>query len=46
MQALLTMAAKGEVVPQVSVHEFADINEIMEKLVRFEIEGRVVLKIP
>jgi propanol-preferring alcohol dehydrogenase len=46
MQELLQMAVKGDVVPQIAVYEFEEINNIMEKLVRFEIEGRVVLRIP
>jgi D-arabinose 1-dehydrogenase-like Zn-dependent alcohol dehydrogenase len=46
MQELLQMAVKGDVVPQIAVYKFEEINTIMEKLVRFEIEGRVVLRIP
>ncbi|OCT54124.1 Alcohol dehydrogenase [Cladophialophora carrionii] len=46
MQELLQMAVKGEVVPQIAVYPFEEINAVMEKLVRFEIEGRVVLRIP
>ncbi|KIW65754.1 hypothetical protein PV04_07982 [Phialophora macrospora] len=46
MQELLQMAVKGDVVPQIAVYEFEEINTVMEKLVRFEIEGRVVLRIP
>lgn len=46
MQELLEMAVKGEVVPEISLFEFEEINNIMEKLARFEIGGRVVLRIP
>ncbi|KIX01784.1 uncharacterized protein Z518_09511 [Rhinocladiella mackenziei CBS 650.93] len=46
MQELLDMAAKGDVVPQISVFDFEEINHIMERLARFEIGGRVVLRIP
>ena len=46
MQELLEMAVKGDVVPEISVFEFGEINTIMEKLARFEIGGRVVLRIP
>ena len=46
MQELLAMAVKGDVVPEISVHDFSEINNVMEKLTRFEIGGRVVLKIP
>ncbi len=46
MQELLEMAVKGDVVPQVSVFDLDEINTVLERLARFEIGGRVVLKIP
>lgn len=46
MQELLEMAVKGEVVPQVEVFDFDEINNVMERLAKSEIGGRVVLKIP
>ena len=46
MRELLEMADRGDVVPEVAVFEFSEINNIMEKLARFEIGGRVVLKLP
>ncbi len=46
LQELLKMAVKGDVVPSISVFEFDQINTVMEKLARFEIGGRVVLRIP
>lgn len=46
LDELLDLAVKGDVVPQIAVFDFEDINDIMEKLARFEIGGRVVLKIP
>ncbi|KAH0831547.1 Alcohol dehydrogenase 1 [Fonsecaea pedrosoi] len=46
MDELLEMAVKGEVKPEISVLEFGQINDIMGKLERFEIEGRVVLRLP
>jgi alcohol dehydrogenase, propanol-preferring len=46
MQELLEMAVKGDVVPEVAVYDFDEINNIMEKLARYEIGGRVVLKLP
>lgn len=46
LDELLEMAVKGDVVPQISVFEFDEINNIMERLARFEISGRVVLRIP
>ncbi|OAL32977.1 hypothetical protein AYO22_00062 [Fonsecaea multimorphosa] len=46
MDELLEMAVKGDVKPEISVFEFDEINNIMEKLARFEIGGRVVLRLP
>ncbi|KIV85747.1 hypothetical protein PV11_01409 [Exophiala sideris] len=46
MEELLDMAVKGDVVPQIAVFDFEEINNVMEKLARYEIGGRVVLKIP
>jgi alcohol dehydrogenase, propanol-preferring len=46
MQELLAMAVKGDVVPEISVHDFNEINDVMERLARYEIGGRVVLRLP
>jgi alcohol dehydrogenase, propanol-preferring len=46
MTELLEMAKLGHVVAQVSEFDLSDINEIIGKLARFEIEGRVVVRIP
>lgn len=46
MHELLDMAVAGKVVPQVTVYDLEDINTVVEKLARFEIGGRVVLRIP
>lgn len=46
MQELLEMAVKGDVVPQVEVFDFSQINNVMERLAKSEIGGRVVLKLP
>ena len=43
---VLEMAKAKQVVPVIKVFEFEEINEVMEKLARFEIDGRAVLKIP
>jgi propanol-preferring alcohol dehydrogenase len=40
------MAVRGDVVPQISVFDFDEINNVLERLARFEIGGRVVLRIP
>ena len=46
MEELLKLAAAGEVVPQIQVFDLEEINTIVEKLAKFEIGGRVVLRIP
>lgn len=46
MKELLEMAEKGDAVPQITVFDFDEINNVMEKLARFEIGERVVLRIP
>ena len=46
MRELLDMARKGEVVAQVTTYEFAEINDVVEKLSKFEITGRAVLMMP
>jgi propanol-preferring alcohol dehydrogenase len=46
MQELLQMAAEGRVSTHYEVFDFDKVNEVMEKLVRYEIKGRVVLRIP
>ncbi|KAI1618558.1 hypothetical protein EDD37DRAFT_677627 [Exophiala viscosa] len=46
MEELLEMAVHGDVVPQIAVFDFDEINNVMERLARFEIGGRIVLRIP
>ncbi len=46
MEELLAMAVKGDVVPEISIYDFSEINNVMERLAAFQIGGRVVLKIP
>jgi alcohol dehydrogenase, propanol-preferring len=46
MHDLLEMVVKGEVVPHVEVFNFEDINDIMGKLAKFEVQGKAVLRIP
>jgi propanol-preferring alcohol dehydrogenase len=46
MQDLLTMAAAGRVSTHYQVFELEEVNEVIERLERFEIEGRAVLRIP
>jgi alcohol dehydrogenase, propanol-preferring len=46
MEELLKMAEAGHVKPHIQVFGLEEINTIVEKLARFEIGGRVVLRIP
>ncbi|KAE8389644.1 chaperonin 10-like protein [Aspergillus alliaceus] len=46
MQDLLRMAAKGRVSTHFQVFELEEVNEVIERLERFAIEGRAVLRIP
>ena len=46
MGELLNMAVAGDVVPHIEVFDFDMINEVIEKLANFEVDGRAVLKIP
>ncbi|KAL1996105.1 hypothetical protein VTN49DRAFT_428 [Thermomyces lanuginosus] len=46
VQELFKMAAEGRVSTHYEVYDFKRVNEALEKLVRYEVDGRVVLKIP
>lgn len=46
MQALLEMAVEGRVSTQYEVFEFAQINEVIDRMERYEVRGRAVLRIP
>lgn len=46
MEELLEMAVNGDVVPHVEVFDFKDINDVGERLAKFQIAGRAVLRIP
>ncbi|XHF98845.1 hypothetical protein AWENTII_002380 [Aspergillus wentii] len=46
VQDLLKMAAEGRISSHYETFEFEQINEVMEKLERYEVEGRAVLRIP
>lgn len=43
---LINIYPLGLVSPDVEIFDFEEINEVIVKLSRFEIQGRVVLKIP
>jgi alcohol dehydrogenase, propanol-preferring len=46
MQALLKLAAEGKVSTHYQVFDFEQVNEVMDKLARYEIQGRAVLRLP
>ncbi len=46
MDELFDMAVAGDVVPHVEIFELQAINIVLQKLAKFEIGGRVVLRIP
>lgn len=46
VQELFKMAAEGRVSTHYEVYEFERVNEALDKLERYEVDGRVVLKIP
>ena len=46
MQDLLRMAAAGRVSTHYQVFELSEVNTVIERLERFAIEGRAVLRIP
>ena len=46
MDELLAMAVAGDVKAHVDVYELHEINAVLDRLQRSDIDGRVVLKIP
>lgn len=46
MDEMLAMAVAGDVKAHIEVFELDDINDVLDRLERSEIDGRVVLKIP
>lgn len=46
MEGLLELARQGKVKARVEVEGLESVNEVVGRLARFEVEGRVVLKIP
>ncbi|KAL2000481.1 hypothetical protein VTN02DRAFT_3031 [Thermoascus thermophilus] len=46
LQALLRLAEAGKVSTHYEVFGFDRVNEVMEKLVRYEINGKAVLRLP
>ncbi|RFU80734.1 alcohol dehydrogenase [Trichoderma arundinaceum] len=46
IQELLKLTAEGKVKPQIEVYDFGDINAVMDKLAKFQVKGRAVLRLP
>ena len=46
LDELMEMAVRGEVVPMTSIHEFEELDDVLQKLRLNSIMGRVVVKIP
>lgn len=46
MDELLAMAVADDIKAHIEVFDLTDIEEVLRRLERAEIEGRVVLKIP
>ncbi|KIN06833.1 hypothetical protein OIDMADRAFT_46758 [Oidiodendron maius Zn] len=46
MEELLGMAVKGDVVSNIEVFELAELDDVVQKLVKAQIVGRAVMKIP
>lgn len=46
MDELLQEAAQGKILPKIEVYEFSDSPMIIEELLRYEVTGRKVVKIP
>lgn len=46
MQELMEMAVAGEVKAHIEVYDFDQINLVLQRLAKSEIDGRAVMKIP
>ena len=46
MQELLQMASMGDVIPRVEIFGFEAVDDVLQKLAKSQIAGRVVLRIP
>lgn len=46
MNELLSMALAGDVKAHIQVYDLKEINNVLDRLEKSEIEGRVVLEIP
>ena len=46
MDEMLAMAVSGDVKAQIDIFDLDDINDVLDRLERSDIDGRVVLRIP
>ena len=46
MDELLLLAVEGKVLPLVEVVEFYELDRTLHRLAKYEVEGRIVVKIP
>ena len=46
MKSVLEMAGTGKIKPLVTVREFEELDDILQELGKYEVEGRIVVKIP
>lgn len=46
VRMVMNMASEGLVKPHIEMFEFEEINDVLGKLRRFEIQGRSVLRLP
>ncbi|KAF2460391.1 putative zinc-binding dehydrogenase family oxidoreductase [Lineolata rhizophorae] len=46
MADLIYLASQGVVVPEIEVYEFAQLEEVLQKLMRYEVKGRAVVRLP
>ena len=46
MEELLKMVIEGKVKPKIKVAEFDELQGVLERLVEYKVDGRIVVKIP
>jgi len=46
LEELFDLAVQGKVKPMVEVREFGEMNDVLQRLAAYQVEGRIVVKIP
>jgi len=46
LEELFDLAVQGKVKPMVEVREFGEVNDVLQRLAAYQVEGRIVVKIP